>query len=190
MNYIKDVELFNDDSTVNVIVEICPGTSNKNELAGPLFDRLVCVRKIIGQYPFYYGSFPQTYAGDKDPLDMILFTDKHHQNLDIVKVDVIGAIKTVDGGEQDDKLLCVETDCGLEDLRKQLKYALKFLKYYKGKNANMIIDKKLASMAEAEELLKKANVDYINRNDKTQRTVILKNNRNSNRVQKVRVVRG
>lgn len=50
-------------------------------------------------YPFLYGSFPQTLAGDKDPLDMILFTDKTHQLLDIVKVDVIGAVKTIDEGE-------------------------------------------------------------------------------------------
>jgi hypothetical protein len=48
MNYIKDVALFNDDETVNVIVEICPGTSDKNELVEPTFDRLSCVRKVIG----------------------------------------------------------------------------------------------------------------------------------------------
>lgn len=188
MNYIKDVALFNDDETVNVIVEICPGTSDKNELVEPTFDRLSCVRKVIGEYPFYYGSFPQTYAGDKDPLDMILFTDKDHRNLDLVRVDVIGAIKTVDAGEQDDKLICVESDCKLRNVRKHLKKAMKFLKSYKGKDADMKIEKKLASMAEAEELLKQANNAYVERTN-APKTGVVKNSRSNNkRTSRVRVI--
>lgn len=161
MNYIKDVVLYNNDDTVNGIVEICAGTSDKNELVEPDFSTLKCVRQVIGIYPFYYGSFPQTLAGDKDPLDMILFTDKKHNNLDLVKVDIIGAIKTVDCGEQDDKILCVETDCGLKNVRKQLKSAMKFLKTYKGENADMKIEKKLASRVEADKLLEFAHNTYI-----------------------------
>ena len=147
MNYINDIPLYNkDDGTDNVVIEICPGTSDKNELVDPGFTHLRCVRQVIGQYPFYYGSFPQTYAGDKDPLDFILFTDKEHQLLDLVKVDVIGAIRTIDAGEVDDKIICVEVDCGLKSVKKHLKQAMKFLKTYKGKNADMTIAKKLASM--------------------------------------------
>lgn len=160
MNYIKDVALYNKDDTVNVIIEICPGTSDKNELVEPIFDRLECVRQVEGIYPFYYGSFPQTYAGDKDPLDMILFTDKEHKLLDVVKVEILGAIKTLDAGEQDDKIICVEADCGLKNLHKHMKKAMKFLKKYKGKYSNMIIEKKLASMEEAELLLKASNDTY------------------------------
>ena len=82
MNYIKDTRLNNDDETVNVLIEICPGTSDKNELVEPSFNALTCVRQVEGKYPFYYGSFPQTYAGDNDPLDMILFTNKEHTLLE------------------------------------------------------------------------------------------------------------
>ena len=156
MNYIKDMKLYNDDDTVNVVVEICPGTSDKNELVEPSYNALKCVRQVEGKYPFYYGSFPQTYAGDKDPLDMILFTNKDHRLLDIVKVDVIGAVRTVDAGEQDDKIICVEADCSLRNVKRQLKKAMKFLRAYKGKGADMIIDRKLASMADAEQLLSNA----------------------------------
>lgn len=159
MNYIYDVPLknLNDEHlSINVVIEICPGTSDKMELVDTGFNELKCVRQVIGQYPFYYGSFPQTYAGDRDPLDFILFTDKDHQSLDLVKVDVIGAIRTIDEGEQDDKILCVECDCGLLNLKKHLKKALKFLKRYKGKNADMVISKKLASMREAEALVDEA----------------------------------
>ena len=162
MNYIKDLRLFNKDEnqTVNAVIEICPGTSNKNELVEPNNNYLKCVRQVEGVYPFYYGSFPQTLAGDHDPLDFIMFTDKEHKLLDVVKVDVIGAVRTIDDGEQDDKIICVESDCSLMDVSKQMKQALKFLKSYKGKNANMKIEKKLASMSEAEQLLKDANDLY------------------------------
>jgi inorganic pyrophosphatase len=118
MNYIKDVALYNEDGTVNGVIEICPNTSRKMELNIPGCNRLVCVREVEGLYPFYYGSFPRTHAGDNDPLDMILFTDKVHQSLDLVKVDIIGAVKTIDAGEQDDKIICVESDCDLLNVKK------------------------------------------------------------------------
>ena len=45
MNYINDVPLYNkEEGTVNVVIEICPGTSDKNELEDPGFTRLICVR--------------------------------------------------------------------------------------------------------------------------------------------------
>lgn len=164
MNYIKEVPLYNGDEggTLNVVVEILQGSQDKGELVPHTFDRLETVRYISIPYPFYYGSFPQTIAGDKDPLDMILFTDKNHQLLDLVKVDVIGAVKTVDEGEQDDKIICVESDCGLKKVKKQMKEALKFLKEYKGKDADMKIDKKLASMGEAFQLIEEAHLNWRN----------------------------
>ena len=129
MNYINDIPLYNtEENSVNVVIEICPGTSDKNELLEPGFEKLVCVRQVNGKYPFYYGSLPQTYAGDKDPLDFILFTDIKHNKLDLVKVDVIGAIRTIDAGEQDDKIICVECSSKIKNAKKYLKRALKFLK--------------------------------------------------------------
>lgn len=176
MNYIKDVKLYNHDeaNTLNVIVEICPGTSDKNELVEPSFSILKCVRQVEGIYPFYYGSFPQTYAGDKDPLDMILFTDKEHNLLDIVKVDIIGAVKTIDAGEQDDKIICVEADCDLTNLHKHMKKAMKFLKSYKGKFADMIIEKKLASEYDAEILVANAHKEWESRASERKYGVVTK----------------
>lgn len=163
MNHINDIALYNKSATedsVNVVIEICPGTSDKRELREPGFDKLVTVRQVIGEYPFYYGSFPQTLAGDKDPLDFILFTNKNHNELDLVKVDVIGAVKTIDAGEQDDKIICVECDCDLLNVKKEFKKALKFLRTYKGKDADMTINKKLASMAEADKLVAEAHEEW------------------------------
>lgn len=194
MNYIRDVILKNDDETFNVVVEILPNTNDKNELIEPNFDKLVCVRQIIKKYPFYYGSFPQTLAGDKDPLDMILFTDKAHNLLDLVKVDVIGAVKTIDAGEQDDKIICVESDCGLRNVKKQMKEAMKFLKTYKGKNADMKIEKKLVSMAGAEDLVTEAHTNYIDLKNKhvvvaTASTTTTKSTPNNEKNSRIRVVR-
>ena len=45
MNYINDIPLYNkEENTENVVIEICPGTSDKNELVDPGFNALKCVR--------------------------------------------------------------------------------------------------------------------------------------------------
>jgi hypothetical protein len=58
MNYIKDIPLYNEDETANVIIEVLAGSSDKNELIEPFFNKLAHVRQVNGKYPFYYGSFP------------------------------------------------------------------------------------------------------------------------------------
>lgn len=141
MNYIKDIKL-KEDGFYNAIVEIPKGTNSKYELVDKLFNEVVEVRKVIGKYPFYYGCFPQTLAGDKDPLDMILITDKKYKILDIVKVKPIGVIKTIDDGEVDDKVFVIPFDETLSQakLNKLINKAIKFLKTYKGKHSKMILD--------------------------------------------------
>lgn len=193
MNYINDIPLYNKDEefeSVNLVIEICPGTDDKLELNDPGFNRLIAMRKVIGNYPFYYGSFPQTYAGDKDPLDFILFTDIEHKGLDIVKADVIGAIKTIDAGEQDDKIICVECSSSITNVKKYLKQALKFIKTYKGKNADMTISKRLASMEEANNLVTEAHDAWKEHTKplylKTQR---IDNKSTSVKVAKVRIIK-
>lgn len=189
MNYIRETRLFNEDDTFNVIVEICPGTSDKAELIMPSCNKLQVVRQVEGKYPFYYGSFPQTHAGDNDPLDVILFTDKQHSQLDVVKVEVIGAVRTVDAGEQDDKIICVEADCGLKNVSRQFKKAMKFLKTYKGKDADMVIEKKLVDMEGAEQLVKQANECYKKRNTSSQRIVVNSVKVNKGQTTTIRTIR-
>lgn len=189
MNYINDVSLQHPTKPdcFNVVIEICPGTSNKHELQSPGFNTLVCVRKVIGEYPFYYGSFPQTLAGDNDPLDFILFTDIDHKQLDLVQVDVIGAVKTIDAGEQDDKIICVECSSSLMNLKKHMKKALKFLKNYKGKDADMEMSKRLASMSEATKLVLEAHEAWKqSRKTNVQTERVVNTSRANTRIQVVR----
>ena len=149
MNYIKDIKLFNNDDakSLNMIVEIKKGSRDKNELVAPAFDKVECIRKTLLKYPFYYGCFPCTLAGDGDPTDAILITNNKHDVLDVVKVQPLAVIKTIDNGEIDDKIICVEGEH--KNLDKVLKIILKFLHVYKGKKANMIIDNTIYDSTEA-----------------------------------------
>lgn len=137
MNYIKDVPL-KDGNFYNMIIEIEKGSKHKNELVEPGFDHLECVRIGKMKYPYYYGCFPQTAAGDKDPADAILITKKKHKLLDIVKVVPVAVIKTVDDGYEDNKIICVDSE--IKHLDKMIVMVMKFLRVYKGKKADMVID--------------------------------------------------
>lgn len=173
MNYIKDINLI-EDGFYNIIIEIPKGTNSKYELVEPKNDHVEEVRKVIGKYPFYYGCFPQTLAGDKDPLDIILFTDRKYNSLDIVKTQIIGVVKTIDNGEIDDKILVIPYDEVIEHLDKLEKKALKFLSKYKGKNSNTQIDYTIYDCGEAIDLIEETNKNYINRlNSKSTKSIIV-----------------
>lgn len=58
-------------------------------------------------YPANYGFIPQTYCDDKDPLDILVISQVDIQPLCIVEARVIGAMKMIDGGEMDDKIIAV-----------------------------------------------------------------------------------
>lgn len=173
MNYIKDINLI-EDGFYNIIIEIPKGTNSKYELVEPKNDHVEEVRKVIGKYPFYYGCFPQTLAGDKDPLDIILFTDRKYNSLDIVKTQIIGVVKTIDNGEIDDKILVIPYDEVIEHLDKLEKKALKFLSKYKGKNSNTQIDYTIYDCGEAIDLIEETNKNYMNRlNSKGTKSIIV-----------------
>lgn len=161
MNYIKEIKLFNNDEakSVNMIVEIVKGSKDKNELVPNTFDKVEKVRKCKIKYPFYYGCFPQTLAGDKDPADAILLTNNKHKVLDVVKVQPIAVIKTIDEGEEDNKIICVEGP--IRNVDKKIVKALKFLKVYKGKKADMIVDEKIYDAEEALKVLMMSNNNSV-----------------------------
>lgn len=157
MNYIRDIE-FKHDNQYHAIIEIKKGSKDKNELVAPAFDKLEKVRKIKIAYPFYYGCFPQTLAGDGDPADAIIITTKKHKLLQTVHVQPIAVIKTIDKGEEDNKFICVEGS--VKHIDKIINIIYKFLSIYKGKDADMIIDPKIGDASEAVKLLEEAHKAY------------------------------
>ena len=65
-------------------------------------------------YPGNYGMIPQTLlseasGGDGDPLDVIVLGPAIERGR-VVSVKLIGVLRLLDGGEQDDKLIAVSAD--------------------------------------------------------------------------------
>src|SRR5579871_6908297 len=59
------------------------------------------------RYPEEYGSIPETLDYDGDPLDVICLTVYPVDFPCDVPIRIIGALKMIDGGEEDDKILAV-----------------------------------------------------------------------------------
>lgn len=162
MNYIKDINLKEKDLSFNGIIEIVKGDKIKYELQDKTFDELLPVRLGKYKYSFDYGCFPQTLAGDKDPMDMVLLTNKKHKKLDVVEVQLIGVLKTIDNGEVDDKIFVIDANEEIKNVEKLKNKAIKFLSKYKGKKADMQI-LGFEDCVEAEKLLNQSHKAFLNR---------------------------
>src|SRR4030095_15691552 len=68
-------------------------------------------------YPANYGFVPQTCSPDGDALDVLVFGREAVQPLTIVEVRAIGLIEMRDEQGGDDKLLAVNGDPSMADVR-------------------------------------------------------------------------
>ena len=97
------------EGIINVIVEVSAGSINKYEIiteSGQL--KLDRVGYSSLSYPFTYGAIPQTWDIDNDPLDVeIVNVTESLVPGSVVEARVIGAMKFIDGGEIDDKIIAV-----------------------------------------------------------------------------------
>jgi inorganic pyrophosphatase len=92
---------------VQAIVEISRGSKAKYEVdkeTGLL--RLDRVLYTAFYYPINYGFIPQTFAGDGDPLDILVLSQIDIAPLSIVTCKVIGVMRMIDKGA-DDKIITV-----------------------------------------------------------------------------------
>src|SRR4051812_25376604 len=123
------------EHTVNVYVEIVPADAVKYELdkrSGHLkIDR---PQRFSSRCPTVYGFIPQTYcaeevalraheqgiAGDGDPLDICVITEKTVAHGVVLRARPIGGLRMIDGNQADDKIVAVLEDDvtfgGLSDL--------------------------------------------------------------------------
>ena len=124
----------NEDGTVNVVVEIPTGTTAKWEvdktdgsLRWEFRNGVPRVVQYLG-YPGNYGMVPRTLlavedGGDGDPLDVLVIGDPVERGT-VVRVNLLGVLRLLDGGEVDDKLIAVidghpfQTAKSLEDLQR------------------------------------------------------------------------
>lgn len=125
-NFLNGYEPLNSDSTVNMVVEIAAGSNDKWEvkpadgiMRWDMKDGKPRVVKYLG-YPVNYGMFPRTIlpkesGGDGDPLDALMLGPSQPRG-SLLRAKVIGVIKLLDKGEQDDKILLVSADSPLREV--------------------------------------------------------------------------
>ena len=94
-----------------VVVEISKGSKNKYELdkeTGLLkLDRILYTST---HYPASYGFIPRTYADDGDPLDALVLCSEPILPMTLVRCYPIGAIKMIDKGANDEKIIAIPFD--------------------------------------------------------------------------------
>lgn len=92
---------------VTAVIEISRGSKAKYEVdktSGLL--KLDRVLHSAFYYPINYGFIPQTYAGDGDPLDILVLSQVDIEPLALVDAKVIGVMRMIDKGI-DDKIISV-----------------------------------------------------------------------------------
>ncbi len=116
-NLISDIFPFNEDGTINAVVEIPAGTLEKWEVTkdGSQIKQKIKNNKIRTidylAYPFNYGFIPQTIlpaeeGGDGDQLDIIIIGSSVKRG-SVLKVKPIGTIIALDNNEIDSKIVSV-----------------------------------------------------------------------------------
>ena len=93
---------------INVLIEITAGSKNKYEYDKDLqafaLDRVLYSSV---QYPNDYGFVPNTLADDGDPLDGMVIMDEPTFPGCVIAARPIGMLEMIDGGDRDEKILCV-----------------------------------------------------------------------------------
>ena len=90
------------------VIEIEKGSKNKYEMdkeTGAL--RLDRILYTSTHYPANYGFIPRTWADDGDPLDVLVLCTESLYPLTLVRVAPIGAMRMIDSGKLDDKIIAV-----------------------------------------------------------------------------------
>ena len=173
MNIWHDIDekRINKDRFVSVI-EIQKNGRNKYELdkdTGML--KLDRVLYTATHYPANYGFIPRTYAGDGDPLDVVLICQEGIVPLTLVESYPIGVLKMVDNGEEDEKIIAIPVNDpylngykNITDLPAQLlDEIMHFFEVYKQLEGKVTTVDKMLGRADAEDIIEKCIKNY---NDK------------------------
>lgn len=93
---------------LNVIIEIPAGSKNKYEFDKDL--NVFTLDRVLYSsvhYPYDYGFIPNTLAEDGDPMDGMVIMDQPTFPGCVIPARPIGMLIMIDGGDRDEKLLCV-----------------------------------------------------------------------------------
>ena len=156
---------------VNAIIEISRGSKAKYEVdkeSGLL--KLDRVLHAAFYYPINYGFIPKTFAGDNDPLDILVLSQIDFEPLSIVSAKVIGVMRMIDKGI-DDKIIAVcQNDISvshinsLEELPPHLMSEIKhFFEQYKKLEQTTVKVDEFYGKEKAYEIINESIVDYNNK---------------------------
>tara|TARA_B100001287_G_C22626544_1_gene502816 strand:+ start:15 stop:494 length:480 start_codon:yes stop_codon:yes gene_type:complete len=155
----------------DVIIEVSYGSNLKYEIDKELnILRLDRILNTSMTYPGNYGYFPNTIAGDNDPLDALLLTNYKLIPGSIVSTKIIGVLITKDEKGDDEKVLVVPTDdvdpCfkginDINDINDQIKNKIvHFFENYKKLEKNKFVEVKGFKNADfAKDLYKNSLID-------------------------------
>mgnify|MGYP006303171615 FL=1 len=93
---------------LNVLIEIPAGSKNKYEFDKDL--QAFALDRVLYSsvhYPYDYGFVPNTLADDGDPLDGMVLMDQPTFPGCVIPARPIGMLEMIDGGDRDEKILCV-----------------------------------------------------------------------------------
>ncbi len=170
MNIWHDIngERITKDRFVSVI-EIQKNGRNKYELDKETgFLKLDRVLYTATHYPANYGFIPRTYAGDGDPLDVVLLCHEEIVPMTLVESYPIGVLKMVDNGEEDEKIIAIPVNDpylngykNITDLPTQsLEEIMHFFEVYKQLEGKKTTVDKMLGRVEAEEIIDKCIANY------------------------------
>ena len=92
----------------NAFIEIPQGSKTKYEYdpeTGLMYVDRILYSSVV--YPHNYGFIPGTLAEDNDPLDILVLMQEAVVPGCFLKARVIGVLRMIDQGEQDDKIIAV-----------------------------------------------------------------------------------
>ena len=151
------------------VIEISKGSKKKYELDKEtgyiMLDRIL---HTSTHYPANYGFIPRTYGDDLDPLDVLVLCSQPIVPMTLVQVYPIGAMRMIDGGKQDDKIIALPvsdpTYKGIKSIDELPPHIfdeiMHFFLVYKQLENKQTAVKELFDRAEAEEIVSRAIEDY------------------------------
>lgn len=158
---------------VQAIIEIPRGSKAKYEIDKTSgFIKLDRVLTTALHYPINYGFIPQTYAGDHDPLDILVYSQIDLPPLTLVNAKVIGVMRMLDKEEMDDKIIAVASNDiavnYIENLEQFPDFILNeihrfFEDYKKNGNQNPVVIPQLLGQTDAFSIIENSLSEYKKR---------------------------
>lgn len=142
MNLLHSIKALENDSTVNVVIEVPCGSKEKIEY--DYKEEKFVLNRVLDttlSFPFNYGFIPETWEEDNDPLDAIVLNSKPLETGSLVETKIIGTLSTTDEKGKDSKIITVTVSDNSQGLDKKTMDNIEyFYKHYKMIEPNKWVD--------------------------------------------------